>query len=110
VTQKKTDSVTSISMTWLHCLVSISGIWCQPRHRMFLNSNQRLQVLGPEIQQRKLRGGRRKMITYSGIHIQKIGGADGTPTPRDIAVHAGRICSSAAPCGIRYCIIWCLSG
>jgi hypothetical protein len=32
------------------------------------------------------------MITYSGIHIQKIGGADGTPTPLDIAVHAGRLC------------------
>jgi hypothetical protein len=32
------------------------------------------------------------MITYSGIHVQKIGGADGTPTPTDIAVHAGRLC------------------
>lgn len=32
------------------------------------------------------------MITYSGIHIQKIGGEAGTPTPKDIAVHSGRIC------------------
>lgn len=32
------------------------------------------------------------MITYSGVHIQKIGGVEGTPTPEDIAVHAGRIC------------------
>ena len=32
------------------------------------------------------------MITYSGVHIQKIGGAPGLPTPTDIAVHAGRIC------------------
>ena len=32
------------------------------------------------------------MITQSGVHIQKIGGADGTPTPMDIAVHSGRIC------------------
>lgn len=32
------------------------------------------------------------MITHSGVHIQKIGGADGTPTAMDIAVHAGRIC------------------
>jgi hypothetical protein len=32
------------------------------------------------------------MITYSGIHVQRIGGADGTPTPADIAVHAGRLC------------------
>lgn len=35
------------------------------------------------------------MITYSGIHIQKIGGADGTPTARDCAVQAGRICRYA---------------
>ena len=32
------------------------------------------------------------MITYSGQHIQKIGGEAGTPTPMDIAVHSGRIC------------------
>jgi hypothetical protein len=32
------------------------------------------------------------VITYSGIHVQKVGGADGTPTPTDIAVHAGRLC------------------
>lgn len=32
------------------------------------------------------------MITNSGVHVQKIGGADGTPTPRDIAVHSGRLC------------------
>ena len=32
------------------------------------------------------------MITYTGVHIQKIGGAAGVPTPTDIAVHAGRIC------------------
>ncbi len=32
------------------------------------------------------------MITYSGVHIQKIGGVEGTPTPLDIAVHSGRIC------------------
>lgn len=32
------------------------------------------------------------MITHSGVHIQKVGGAEGTPTPTDIAVHAGRIC------------------
>ncbi len=32
------------------------------------------------------------MITYSGIHIQNIGGEAGTPTPIDIAVHSGRIC------------------
>lgn len=32
------------------------------------------------------------MITYSGVHIQTIGGADGIPTSRDIAVHAGRLC------------------
>lgn len=32
------------------------------------------------------------MITYSGIHIQKIGGEAGVPTPADIAVHYGRIC------------------
>lgn len=32
------------------------------------------------------------MITSSGIHIQKIGGVEGTPTTSDIAVQAGRIC------------------
>lgn len=32
------------------------------------------------------------MITYSGIHIQKVGGVEGTPTVADIAVHSGRIC------------------
>lgn len=32
------------------------------------------------------------MITHSGIHIQKRGGAEGTPTAMDIAVHTGRIC------------------
>lgn len=32
------------------------------------------------------------MITQSGVHIQKIGGVEGTPTAMDIAVHAGRIC------------------
>jgi hypothetical protein len=32
------------------------------------------------------------MITYSGVHIQTIGGDAGTPTAMDIAVHAGRIC------------------
>jgi hypothetical protein len=32
------------------------------------------------------------MITQSGVHIQKIGGVEGTPTATDIAVHAGRIC------------------
>lgn len=32
------------------------------------------------------------MITYTGVHIQKKGGVEGTPTPTDIAVHAGRIC------------------
>jgi len=32
------------------------------------------------------------MITFSGVHIQKIGGVAGTPTPADIAVHSGRIC------------------
>lgn len=32
------------------------------------------------------------MITYTGVHIQKIGGECGTPTATDIAVHAGRIC------------------
>ncbi|HEV7700204.1 MAG TPA: hypothetical protein VGO43_08250 [Pyrinomonadaceae bacterium] len=32
------------------------------------------------------------MITYSGVHIQKIGGAEGIPTPEDIAVAAGRTC------------------
>lgn len=32
------------------------------------------------------------MITYSGVHIQKIGGVEGVPTPLDIAVHSGRIC------------------
>ncbi|MEQ1762561.1 MAG: hypothetical protein ABL984_05365 [Pyrinomonadaceae bacterium] len=32
------------------------------------------------------------MITASGVHIQKVGGAQGTPTNRDIAIHAGRIC------------------
>lgn len=32
------------------------------------------------------------MITQSGVHIQKIGGATGTPTSTDIVVHAGRIC------------------
>lgn len=33
------------------------------------------------------------MITNSGVHIQKIGQPEqGTPTPTDIAVHAGRIC------------------
>jgi hypothetical protein len=32
------------------------------------------------------------VITYSGVHIQKIGGAAGTPTAQDIAVQSGRIC------------------
>lgn len=32
------------------------------------------------------------MITYSGQHIQKRGGADGTPTIEDIAVQSARIC------------------
>jgi hypothetical protein len=32
------------------------------------------------------------VITQSGVHIQKIGGVEGTPTAEDIAVHAGRIC------------------
>lgn len=32
------------------------------------------------------------MITQSGQHIQRIGGAAGTPTPQDIAIHSGRIC------------------
>ncbi len=32
------------------------------------------------------------MITQSGIHIQKIGGAAGTPSVEDIAVHSARIC------------------
>lgn len=32
------------------------------------------------------------MITYSGVHIQTIGGEEGTPTATDIAVHAGRLC------------------
>jgi hypothetical protein len=32
------------------------------------------------------------MITQSGVHIQTIGGAAGTPTAMDIAVHAGRLC------------------
>lgn len=32
------------------------------------------------------------MITQSGVHIQKKGGVEGTPTALDIAVHAGRIC------------------
>lgn len=32
------------------------------------------------------------MITFSGIHIQKIGGLSGTPTPIDIAVQSSRIC------------------
>lgn len=32
------------------------------------------------------------MITHSGVHIQKQGGVEGTPTAMDIAVHAGRIC------------------
>jgi hypothetical protein len=32
------------------------------------------------------------MITQSGIHVQTIGGATGTPTAMDIAVHAGRLC------------------
>jgi hypothetical protein len=32
------------------------------------------------------------MITFSGIHVQKVGGASGTPTAIDIAVHAGRLC------------------
>ena len=32
------------------------------------------------------------MITYSGVHIQKIGGAAGIPTPEDIAVQSARIC------------------
>jgi hypothetical protein len=33
-----------------------------------------------------------EMITQSGVHIQTIGGAAGTPTAQDIAVHAGRLC------------------
>lgn len=40
------------------------------------------------------------MITYSGVHIQKIGGVEGTPTAADIAVHAGRICRYGGA-------IWC---
>lgn len=32
------------------------------------------------------------MITYSGVHIQKIGGVAGTPTATDIAVQSARIC------------------
>lgn len=32
------------------------------------------------------------MITYSGVHVQTIGGECGTPTALDIAVHAGRLC------------------
>lgn len=32
------------------------------------------------------------MITYSGQHLQTIGGEAGTPTNMDIAVHSGRIC------------------
>lgn len=32
------------------------------------------------------------MITQSGVHIQTIGGASGTPSAQDIAVHAGRLC------------------
>lgn len=31
------------------------------------------------------------MITYSGVHIQKVGQVEGTPTAIDIAVHAGRM-------------------
>lgn len=32
------------------------------------------------------------MITFSGVHVQKKGGVEGTPTATDIAVHSGRIC------------------
>jgi hypothetical protein len=35
------------------------------------------------------------MITFSGVHIQKSGGASGTPTCEDIAVQSGRICRYA---------------
>lgn len=34
----------------------------------------------------------RNLITQSGVHIQTTGGAAGTPTAQDIAVHAGRLC------------------
>ncbi len=40
------------------------------------------------------------MITYSGVHIQKIGGAAGIPTPMDIAVQSGRTCRYGGS-------IWC---